>query len=80
MEQKQFEEIIKRLDLIAKLISLNLIKDEKALAGKVEVLDALSFKPKEIAALLGKKLNHIHQILHKLRKKQKSTDKRKKSE
>lgn len=75
MEKEQFEEIIKRLDLIAKLISLSLIKDEKTLAGKVKVLDASGFKPKEIATLLDKKLNHIHQILHKLRKKEKSTEK-----
>lgn len=72
MEKEQFEEIIKRLDLIAKLISLSLIKDEKPLAGKVKVLDASGFKPKEIATLLDKKLNHIHQILHKLRKEKKS--------
>lgn len=79
MEQEQFEEITKRLDLIARLISLSLVKNEKTLAGKVKVLDASGFKPKEIATLLDKKLNHIHQVLHKLRKKEETTEKRKKS-
>lgn len=67
MEKKQFEEIIRRLDLIAKLISLSLAKGEKILKEKVKVLDASGFKPKEIATLLDKRPNHIHQILHKMR-------------
>lgn len=79
MEQKQFEEIIKRLDLIAKLISLSLVKNEKTLAKKVKVLNASGFRPKEIATLLDKEPNHIHQILHKLRTKEKSLEKGKKS-
>lgn len=70
MEQKQFEEIIKKLDLIAKLISFSLVKDEKTLTYKVKVLDAAGFEPKEIANLLDKKPNHIRQILHQLRKKE----------
>jgi hypothetical protein len=70
VEQAQFEEIIKRLDLIVRLLSLNLVKDEKNLPPKVKVLDAFGFQPKEIASLLNKKPNHIHQVLHKLRKKQ----------
>lgn len=74
MEQRQFEEIIKRLDLIAKLISLNLVKDEKSLTEKVKALDASGFEPEDIAALLDKKPNHIHQILHQLRKKVKSSE------
>lgn len=69
MEQKQFEEIIRKLDLIAKLISLSLVKDEKKLNDKVKVLDGSGFEPKEIAILLDKKPNHIRQILHRLRKK-----------
>jgi len=79
VEREQFEEIIKRLDLIAKLISMSLIKDEKTLANKVKVLDASGFRPKEIATLLDKKINHIHQILHKLRTREKSPKKGKKS-
>lgn len=80
MEQAQFEEIVKRLDLIARLISHNLIKDEKTLADKVKVLDASGFRPKEIASLLNKRPNHIHQILHKLRRKQQeSTEKEEES-
>ena len=75
MAHEQFEEIIKKLDLIAKLISLNLIKDERTVAGKVRILDASGFKPKEIATLLDKKLNNIHQVLHKLGKKKKSAKK-----
>lgn len=72
MEQKQFEEIIKKLDLIAKLISLSLVKDEKTLNERVKVLDASGFEPKEIAILLDKKTNHIRQIIHQLRKKGKA--------
>ena len=73
MEQEQFEDIVKKLDLIAKLISLSLVKDEKTLTDKVKILNASGFKPKEIATLLDKKPNHIRQILHQLRKKENSS-------
>ena len=68
VEQEQVNEIIKRLDLIVKLLSLNLIKDEGKLALKVKVLNEFGFQPKEIASLLDKTPNHIHQVLHTLRK------------
>jgi len=74
VEQSQFEEIIKRLDTITKLLSLNLVKSEEGLASKVKFLDSVGFQPKEIANILDKKSNHIHQILHTLRGKQKSKE------
>jgi hypothetical protein len=70
VEQTQIDEIVKRLDLIVRLLSLNLVKDEKNLPQKVEALARFGFQPKEIASLLNKTPNHIHQVLHTLRKKQ----------
>jgi ParB-like chromosome segregation protein Spo0J len=69
VEKEHFDEIIKRLDLIVRLLALNLVKDENNLPSKVEVLDAFGFQPKEIAGLLKKNPNHIRQVLHRLRKK-----------
>lgn len=71
MKESQFEEILlKKLDTIAKLLSLNVLKDEETVEGKVNLLHSSGFKRKEIANILDKKLNNIDQVLHNLKKKQ----------
>jgi hypothetical protein len=72
MDQKQFDELNKKLDLISRLLSLNLVKDVRNLTSKVEILSSCGFQPKEIAILLDKEPNHIHQILHNLKTKKTS--------
>ena len=67
MDPKQFDEINKKLDMVLRLLSLNFVKDLKSVRAKVEALSSCGFQPKEIAILLNKEPNHIHQILHKLR-------------
>jgi hypothetical protein len=80
VEQSQFDEIIKRLDEIAKLLSLNLVKSEKTLGKQVKILNDAGFQPKDIANILDKKPNHIHQILHSLRTKRNSNENKGESE
>lgn len=71
VKESQFEEILlKKLDTIAKLLSLNVLKDEETVEGKVNLLHSSGFKRKEIANILDKKLNNIDQVLHNLKKKQ----------
>ena len=67
VDPKQFDEISKKLDMVLRLLSLNSLKDLKSVVAKVEALSSCGFQPKEIAILLNKEPNHIHQILHKLR-------------
>jgi hypothetical protein len=69
VDPKQFDELNKKLDLISRLLSLNLVKDLESITLKVRVLHSCGFKPNEIAVLLNKEPNHIHQILHKLKTK-----------
>jgi len=73
VDQKQFDEISKKLDMVLRLLSLNLVKDLKNVTEKVESLSMCGFLPKEIAILLNKEPNHIHQILHKLKAKEASS-------
>lgn len=74
MDPKQFDEINKKLDMVLRLLSLNLVKDLKSVMAKVEALSSCGFQPKEIAILLNKEPNNIHQILHKLRTNEASSD------
>jgi hypothetical protein len=69
VDPKQFDDISRKLDMISRLLSLNLVKDLGSVAAKVETLSSCGFQPKEIAVLLNKEPNNIHQILHKLRSK-----------
>jgi len=74
VDQKQFDELNKKLDMILRLLSLNLVKDLKSAMAKVEALSSCGFQPTEIAILLNKKPNNIYQIIHKLKTKGASTD------
>lgn len=77
MNEKQFEIISKKLDLIVKLIALNLT-GEKNFKDKVNFLYSCGFRPKEIAELLGKSQEYIGSYLSLIRK-EKKTQERKKS-
>jgi hypothetical protein len=62
------KEILEKLDLIIRLLSLDVVKDAE-LRAQVKRLSELGFKPREIAGFLGKTPNHIRVILSELRKK-----------
>jgi len=72
MEEKQFKEIADRLDKIIKLIAVPAVEGKNVEQSMV-FLDALGFRPIEIAAILGKTTNQVNVTLSNYRKKQSMT-------
>ena len=67
MDDKQFRELMGKLDLLIKLTALNVAKDMKV-KEQVRLLYSLGVKPSEIARILGKTQNYVNVTLHKIRK------------
>jgi len=72
LEQKQFEEIKEKIDLIIRLLALNLVKDAETQKDKIIALRNLGFKPAEIAEILGTTANTVRVTLSKIRRKSSS--------
>jgi len=53
MDEKQFKEIIGKMDGIARLLALNFVKDLKIQKDKIIALSSFGFGPSEIAKLIG---------------------------
>ena len=53
MNDEQFKELNQKLQLIAKLLSLNLVKDYPTQKEQIIMLSSFGFQPVEIAELLG---------------------------
>lgn len=68
MEQKQFEEIKEKIDVVIRLLALNLVKDSETNKDKIITLHSLGFKSTEIAKLLGIKANVVRATLSKFRR------------
>jgi DNA-directed RNA polymerase specialized sigma24 family protein len=68
MDEKQFKEIISRLDLITRLLALNMVKNLKTQKDKILTLDSFGLKPKEIANYLGTTINTLNVTLSEARK------------
>ena len=69
MEDKQYQEVIGRLEKITKLLSIIALKDREKEQDKIELLDMMGFRPIEIARLLHKSPQNISTGLGNLRKK-----------
>lgn len=67
MNEIPWEQILKKLDTIIKLLAANSFKD-KDLNEKVLLMSKLDLQPKEIAELLGKTPNSIRVMLSRMRK------------
>ncbi len=61
------KDIIKRLDVIARLLALNLPKSINQ-DQKIKILHELDLSPKEIAAILGTTPNTVSVELNKIKK------------
>ena len=68
MNDKQFENLIEKVDVVAKLLALNVVSDKKTLVDKVVALSEAGFRPKDIGWLLGKDAQRINDILYKQKK------------
>jgi len=71
MDEKQFEEISGKLDLITRLLALNLVKDMKTQNEKILTLSSFGFGPTSIAEMLGTSSNTVNVALSKIRSKKK---------
>jgi len=68
MDDRQFRDLIKKLDLMIKLIWLSVAKD-KTIKEQAQLLGSIHLAPKQIAELTGKTPATIRQTLYELRKK-----------
>jgi len=62
------EEILERLDLIIKLLAMNVMKGEETQKEKIIQLSKLGLQPKEIANILNTTANTVRVALSNARK------------
>lgn len=68
MDERQFKEVINKMDLIVRLLALNIVKDLKVQKDKIMTLSSFGFGPSEIARLLGTTPNTVNVALSEVRK------------
>ncbi|WXG39842.1 MAG: hypothetical protein WED07_03290 [Candidatus Freyarchaeum deiterrae] len=73
MDNEQFEKLMKKIDLLVKLTSLNAIGNKK-FKEQVRILDGLELQPKDIAKILGRTRNQVNVTLHGLREEEKKME------
>jgi len=74
MDEKQFMEITGKMDLIVRLLALNIVKDLKVQKDKIVALSSFGFGPSEIAKLLGTTPNTVSVALSEIKKKAKKEE------
>lgn len=52
-----------KLDLVARLLALNITQKEKTKADKVRKLNELGLDPKDVAVALGMELKRVNEII-----------------
>jgi len=67
LDDTQFRELLKRLDVVSRLLALNVVGGKKFIE-QVRILSSAGLKPKEIAELLGKTSHNVSVQLDRLRK------------
>lgn len=67
MNDKQFEKLIERIDILIKMTALNTLRD-KTPKEKVRTLSGLGLKPLDIARVIDKSRNYVDVTLHRIRK------------
>jgi len=68
MNDKQFNEILYKLDLLIQLLALNLVSEKKQ-QNQIMLLSKVGMQPKEIAELLDTTSNTVRVTLSRIRKK-----------
>jgi len=68
MNEKQFEELVERLDLIMRLLAITTLEGKTSQKDKILELSSLGFAPTSIAKLLGTTVNTVNVTLSKARK------------
>ncbi len=68
MDNNQYEELMRRMDVIARLLTLSLPKEIDQ-NTKIEILSDMGLQPKIIGTILGITPNAVSISLHRLKKK-----------
>jgi len=76
MDDKQFAEFMKKLDIVIKLL-VSKMTQGKTLTGRVVTLDSIGLERKDIAWILGEDPHLISQILYQAKKSKGSKEKKK---
>jgi len=71
MDDVQFKETINKLNIITRLLALNLVKDMKTQNEKILSLSSYGFTPTSIAEMLGTSSNTVNVALSRSRSKEK---------
>ena len=69
MNDEQFKELKDKLDVITRLLALNIVKDMKLQKDQILTLSSFAFQPSQIAELLGTTANTVRVTLSTARKK-----------
>jgi len=72
MDDKQFRQLLNRLDAIVKLLALNLPKEMK-LSEKIVLLRNMGFPNKQIAQILGTSPKYVGVALDRAKKEKKKS-------
>ena len=76
MNDLQFKQLLNRLDVLARLLALNL-PETMSQQDKIEILTSMNMKPKDIAIILGTTSNTVRVALHSIKKKKSSKSQKK---
>ena len=68
LDDKQFTILSEKIELIIRLLVLNLVKDMKTQKEKILMLNSLRFQPSEIARLLGTTSNTVSVTIYQSKK------------
>ncbi len=68
MDSEQFETLIDKLDKITRLLAVQIVKEVEREQDKIDLLDALGFRPVEIARFLNKTPENVSVVLSNIRK------------
>jgi hypothetical protein len=68
MDEKQFNDVIGDLDMIIRLLALNLVKDKRSQTEKILQLSSSGFAPVEISEILKTTRNVVSVTLNEAKK------------
>ncbi|RLI40315.1 hypothetical protein DRO69_13060 [Candidatus Bathyarchaeota archaeon] len=78
MSEKTLEKILKKMDVLIKLVAINMLKN-KNLTEQVEILSEIGLQPKQIASILGTDSSTVRTLKSRVKKRKSGSSQLKKS-
>ena len=75
MDNNQIDRVIKKLDLLLRLLAVDILGNIKTQKEKILKLSEFKFSPPQIAEILNVPLNSVHTTLSRARKQEEKTSK-----